>query len=118
CGYEAIGLWDIDATSVYQNPAPFFTSTGCHTNQLACLAARCTNVVDPEPDVLAIVERAVRCGTTNLFLLTPLIAMLLRRLDDGRLESLDLGRVKHLNYGGQIMPRAFHQRVHQMFAVE
>jgi acyl-CoA synthetase (AMP-forming)/AMP-acid ligase II len=118
CGYEAIGLWDLDADSVYQSPAPFFTSTGCHTNQLACLAARCTNVVDPEPDVIAIVRRAVRCATTNLFLLTPLIAMIFRRLDDGRLASLDLGPLRHLNYGGQVMPRAFHERVHRMFAEE
>jgi acyl-CoA synthetase (AMP-forming)/AMP-acid ligase II len=118
CGYEAVEFWRLVQTSVYQNAAPFFTSTGCHTNQLACLAARCTNVVDPEPVVEEIVKRAVRCGTTNMFLLTPLVAMLLRRLDDGRIASLDLGAVKHINYGGQAMPRAFHERVHQLFAVE
>jgi len=118
CGYEAIPLWDIDAASVYQNSAPFFTSTGCHTNQLACLAARCTQVVDPEVDIRAIVERAVRVHTTHMFLLTPLIAMLLRQLDDGRLATLDLGQVKHINYGGQVMPRAFHERVERLFAKE
>jgi acyl-CoA synthetase (AMP-forming)/AMP-acid ligase II len=118
CGYEAIPLWDIDAASVYQNSAPFFTSTGCHTNQLACLAARCTQVVDPEVDIRAIVDRAVRLDTTHMFLLTPLIAMLLRQLDDGRLATLDLGHVKHINYGGQVMPRAFHERVERLFTLE
>lgn len=118
CGYEARSLWELDATSVYQNPAPFFTSTGCHTNQLACLAAQCTNVIDPAPDLEAMLGRARRLGTSSMFLLTPLVAMLFRRLDDGRLAELDVGSLKRLAYGGQVMPRAFHERVEREFEHE
>jgi acyl-CoA synthetase (AMP-forming)/AMP-acid ligase II len=118
CGYEAVHLWDIDGMSVYQNAGPFFTSTGCHTNQLACLAARCTEVVDPEVDIPAILDRVVRCGTTHMFLLTPIAAMILRQLDDGRLASLELGRLRHINIGGQVMSKTFHERLEQLLAVE
>jgi acyl-CoA synthetase (AMP-forming)/AMP-acid ligase II len=118
CGIEAIGLWGLDADSVYQNAAPFFTSTGCHTDPLPCLVAQCTNVVDPEPDVEAIFARVVRVGTTHMFLLTALLAIYLRRLEDGRVATLEVGALKRMNYGGQIMSRAFHERVHELFAVE
>lgn len=33
---------------VHQSFAPFFTSTGCHTNLLATLYAGCTLAVEPE----------------------------------------------------------------------
>lgn len=118
CGITSTHLWGIDDTSVYQNAAPFFTSTGCHTNQLACVAARCTEVVDPEVDVPAILDRVRRCQTTHMFLLTPIAAMILRQLDDGRLPGLELGRLSHLNMGGQVMPKAFHERMRQLFEIE
>lgn len=118
CGFEARALWGLDADSVYQNPAPFFTSTGCHTNQLSCLAARCTNIVDPAPDATAMMERARRHGTTSMFLLGALVMMIFRRLDDGRLSSLDVGGLRRLAYGGQVMPRSFHERVQREFADE
>ena len=51
CGYQSVGAWGLDPDSVYQSFAPFFTSTGCHTNPLACLAAGCAFVVEPEFDV-------------------------------------------------------------------
>lgn len=118
CGYEALHVWGLDESSIYQNSSPFFTSTGSHTNQLACLAAQCTNVVDPAPDLERVLERAARNGTTSLFLLTALVAMLFRRIDDGRIKSLDTGEIKRLGYGGQTMPRAFHERVQREFADE
>jgi acyl-CoA synthetase (AMP-forming)/AMP-acid ligase II len=111
CGHEAQSVWGLDATSVYQNSAPFFTSTGCHTNLLPCLAAQCAYVIDPEVDAETILERARQHGTTSMFLLTAILAILFRRLDDGRLAELDLGRLRRLAYGGQNMPRAFHERV-------
>ncbi|MGH2761306.1 MAG: class I adenylate-forming enzyme family protein [Thermoleophilaceae bacterium] len=118
CGYEAMHVWGLDRASVYQNSSPFFTSTGSHTNQLACLAARCTNVVDPQPSLEAIMDRAVRAGTTSLFLLTALLAMLFRRIDDGRIARLDPGLLRRLTYGGQTMPREFHERVQREFGDE
>lgn len=111
CGHEAQGVWGLDAGSVYQNASPFFTSTGCHTNLLPCLVAQCTYVIDPEVDAEAMLERARRHGTTSMFLLTAILAILFRRLDDGRLGSLDVGGLRRLIYGGQTMPRAFHERI-------
>jgi acyl-CoA synthetase (AMP-forming)/AMP-acid ligase II len=118
CGHEAREVWGLDDESVFQNSSPFFTSTGCHTNLLACLAARCTFIVDPEVDAQAIIERAARHGTTSMFTLTAILAILFRRLDDGRLASLDVPRLKRLVYGGQTMPRAFHERVQDEFTVK
>jgi acyl-CoA synthetase (AMP-forming)/AMP-acid ligase II len=66
CAPQASALWGVNEHSVYQNSSPFLTSTGAHTNLLACLAAQCTYVVDPEVDASAIVDRAVRNGTTTL----------------------------------------------------
>lgn len=118
CGHEARALWELSSGSVYQNSSPFFTSTGCHTNLLACLAARCTHVVDPAVDAGAILERARRHGTTSMFLLTAVLAILFRRIDEGRLDRLDLGVVERLAYGGQAMPKAFHERVERELGQE
>jgi acyl-CoA synthetase (AMP-forming)/AMP-acid ligase II len=116
CGHEARHVWGLDSGSVYQNSSPFFTSTGCRTNLLSCLAARCTVVVDPEVDAQAIFNRAVLHGTTSMFVLTAILAILFRRLDDGRLRSLDVPTLRRLFYGGQTMPRAFHERLEADFA--
>jgi acyl-CoA synthetase (AMP-forming)/AMP-acid ligase II len=118
CGYEARSLWGLGAGSVYQNSSPFFTSTGCHTNLLACLAACCTFIVDPEVDAQAIFDRAVRHGTTSMFVLTAILAILFRRLDDGRLRSLDIPTLQRLFYGGQTMPRSFHERLEREFELK
>jgi acyl-CoA synthetase (AMP-forming)/AMP-acid ligase II len=115
CGQEARWVWGLDGESVYQNSSPFFTSTGCHTNLLACLATRCTFVIDPEVDAQAIFERAVRHGTTSMFALTAILAILFRRLDQGRLRSLDIPTLRRLAYGGQTMPRPFHDRIEHEF---
>jgi acyl-CoA synthetase (AMP-forming)/AMP-acid ligase II len=53
-----------------------------------------------------------------MFVLTAILAILFRRLDDGRLPTLDVGRLRRLIYGGQTMPKAFHERVEQELAVE
>ncbi len=115
CGHEAIHVWGLDENSIYQNSSPFFTSTGCHTNLLACLAMGCTFVVDPEVDAQAILDRAVRNGTTSMFVLTAILAILFRRLDDGRLSSMEIPTLKRLFYGGQTMPRSFHERLEAQF---
>jgi acyl-CoA synthetase (AMP-forming)/AMP-acid ligase II len=117
CGHEARHVWGLDSGSVYQNSSPFFTSTGCRTNLLSCLAARCTFVVDPEVQAQAIFDRAVQHGTTSMFVLTAILAILFRRLDDGRLRSLEVPTLRRLFYGGQTMPRAFHERLEAEFAV-
>jgi acyl-CoA synthetase (AMP-forming)/AMP-acid ligase II len=42
CGHQAVPVWDVDGDSVYMSFAPFFTSTGSHTN----LAGRRLHVRD------------------------------------------------------------------------
>jgi acyl-CoA synthetase (AMP-forming)/AMP-acid ligase II len=101
CGFQAREVWGLGPGSVYQNSSPFFTSTGCHTNMQACLAAGCTFVVDPEVDAGAIVERAQRHGTSSMFALTAILAILFRRLDDGRLDELELPALRRLVYGAR-----------------
>ena len=53
-----------------------------------------------------------------MFLLTPIAAMILRQLDDGRLATLELGRLRHINIGGQVMAKTFHERLEQLFSVQ
>ena len=75
-------------------------------------------MVDPEVDAGAIVERAQRHGTSSMFALTAILAILFRRLDDGRLAELELPALRRLVYGGQNMPRAFHDRIERHFEAE
>ncbi|MFC7658809.1 hypothetical protein ACFQV8_23960 [Pseudonocardia benzenivorans] len=65
--------------SVYQSFAPFFTSTGSHTNLLGCLAAGCTYVVEPEFDAHATLDRMQRHRTTSVFLISSVLALILDR---------------------------------------
>lgn len=115
CGYEAIGVWGLDHRSVYQSSAPFFTSTGCHTNLLACLAAACTYVVEPEFDVRATLERIARYRTTSLFLVSTMIALMVDRLTPQEWEEVDLSSLERLCYGAQAMSRTFYERVERIF---
>jgi len=115
CGYEAIGLWGLDHESVYQSSAPFFTSTGCHTNLLSCLAAACTHVVEPAFDVRRTLERVSTYGTTSLFLVSSMIALIAQRFSADQLDRLDLSSLKRLCYGAQSMPRSFYQDVERIF---
>jgi len=115
CGYEAVGLWGLDNDSIYQSSAPFFTSTGCRTNLLACLAAACTYVVEPEFDVRRTLERVGTCQTTSLFLVSSMIALMFNRLSPEELRHADLSSLKRLCYGGQSMPRSFYHDVEHVF---
>ena len=48
-------------------------------------------MIDPEVEAEAILERARQQGTTSMFLLTAILAILFRRLDDGRLPRSTSG---------------------------
>jgi acyl-CoA synthetase (AMP-forming)/AMP-acid ligase II len=111
CGRQATRLWGVDETSVYQSFAPFFTSTGCHTNLLACLAAGCTYAVEPEFDVRGTLERMQRHRTTSVFLISSVLQLIFDRLGPGALEEYDLPALRRICYGGQPASPAFYRTV-------
>jgi len=118
CGHQAQQLWGLGSDSIYQCFAPFFTSTGCHTALLPALVSRCTYVVEPTPWARDSLARLVRYRTTTYFALTNLLALLYRKAEPELVEALDAGYLRRLCYGGQVMPRAFHEKVHRMFSTE
>jgi acyl-CoA synthetase (AMP-forming)/AMP-acid ligase II len=111
CGYQATNVWGLDEESVYQSFAPFFTSSGCHTNLLACLAAGCAYVVEPEFDVRATLERMRRHGTTSIFLISSVLALMFARLSPEEWAAIDLPALRRVVYGAQPMGPAFYERV-------
>ncbi|MGH2761681.1 MAG: class I adenylate-forming enzyme family protein [Thermoleophilaceae bacterium] len=117
-GNEAREVWGLDHDSVFQCFAPFYTSTGCHTALLPCLLAQATYVVEPTPMVDESVERLARYRTTCWFALTTMLAIVFRKARHELLAALDGGTVERLCYGGQVMPREFHDMVHRVFAEE
>jgi acyl-CoA synthetase (AMP-forming)/AMP-acid ligase II len=116
CGIQAVPLWGLDASSVYQSAAPFFTSTACHTNLLSCLTARCTYVVEPAFDARETLRRVERHGTTSVFWISSMLAIMLDRVpEDELLGAYDLSSLRRLVYGGQLMNRPFYERVADVF---
>ncbi len=111
CGYQAIGSWGISPNSVYQSFAPFFTSTGSHSNLLACVAAGCAYVVEPEFDVHATLERIERHGTTSTFLINTVLALILERRTPAELAAYDFSALRRVCYGALPSSAAFYRRV-------
>lgn len=115
CGYQSQQLWGLDRRSVYSSSAPFFTSTGFHTNQLGALAAGCTYVCELDFDVGDALARLQRYGVTSTFFISGMLELLLRRYGDEALAAVDLGPLERLCYGGQPMPAPFYRRVDELF---
>jgi acyl-CoA synthetase (AMP-forming)/AMP-acid ligase II len=111
CGIQSVPLWGLDATSVYQSFAPFFTSTGCHTNLLACLVAQCTYVVEPGFDVDATLERMARHGTTSAFLISSVLQLIFARRTPEQIAALRFPALRRVCYGAQPYGPAFYERV-------
>jgi acyl-CoA synthetase (AMP-forming)/AMP-acid ligase II len=111
CGYQSIGAWDLSPNAVYQSFAPFFTSTGCHSNLLACVAAGCAYVVEPEFDVQATLDRIERHGTTSTFLINTVLALILERRTPEELAAYDFSALRRVCYGAQPSSPAFYRRV-------
>lgn len=101
CGHQAGPLWGLDETSIYQSFAPFFTSTGCHTNLLGCLVAGCTYVVEPEFGVPDSLERLKRHGATSSFLINPALQLIFHRLGPEGLADYGLHTMRRICWGGQ-----------------
>ncbi len=114
CGTGVRQAWGLRPGDVYQSSAPFFTSTGIHTNPLGVLSAGATYLVDPEPSLEAFVERAEAHGTTVCFLVTTM----LRLLVDEHREELTRLRLRRVVYGGMGIPETEHRRLHEILTGE
>jgi acyl-CoA synthetase (AMP-forming)/AMP-acid ligase II len=111
CGIQSMPLWGLDESSVYQSFAPFFTSTGCHTNLLACLTAGCTYVVEPQFAVGATLERMARHGTTSTFLISSVLQLIFARRTPEEIAALRFPALRRVCYGAQPYGAAFYERV-------
>jgi acyl-CoA synthetase (AMP-forming)/AMP-acid ligase II len=111
CGHQAVPVWDIDGDSVYMSFAPFFTSTGSHTNLLASLAAGCTYVIEPAFDVRDTLERIVRHEVTSTFLVNSVLQLLFARLTAEEIAACAFPSLRRICYGAQSAPPEFFPRV-------
>ena len=111
CGHQAIPAWGLDADSVYQSFAPFFTSTGSHTNLLSCLVAGCTYVVEPEFDVRESLERLIRHRVTSTFLVNSVLALIFARLTPEEIAAYRFPALRRVCYGAQPAGPDFFRRV-------
>jgi acyl-CoA synthetase (AMP-forming)/AMP-acid ligase II len=111
CGHQAVPVWDIDGDSVYMSFAPFFTSTGSHTNLLASLVAGCTYVIEPAFDVRDTLERIVRHEVTSTFLVNSVLQLLFARLTAEEIAACAFPSLRRICYGAQSAPPEFFPRV-------
>ena len=111
CGHQAVPVWGIDADSVYMSFSPFFTSTGCHTNLLACLVAGCTYVVEPGFDVHETLARIVTHGVTSTFLVNSVLQLLFARRSAEEIAACRFPTLRRICYGAQSAPPDFFPRV-------
>lgn len=101
CGHQAGPPFRLESDSVYQSVAPFFTSTGCHTNLLGCLVAGCTYAVEPDFHVDDTIDRMARYGTTSIFLINTVLQLILDRRGEEALTGRDLPALRRICYGAQ-----------------
>ena len=111
CGYGAVNLWGLTEDAVHQSFAPFFTSTGCHTNLLSCLVTGCTLAIEPEFDVRETLERMRRWGTTSHFLVNTVLHLIFQRLSTEEIAAQEFPRLRRVCYGAQPASPAFCRRV-------
>lgn len=101
----------LEASDIFQTPAPVYTSTGTHTFPLPILFAGCTFVVEPGFDVVESAERLADEGTTVFFGVPAMLMLLLEHLP----SEQPLPRLKSLMYGGSPMPPAVVPRLLDRF---
>jgi acyl-CoA synthetase (AMP-forming)/AMP-acid ligase II len=113
CAYQTVGAWGLDPHSVYQSFAPFFTSTGCHSNPLSCLAAGCAYLIEPEFDVQGTLDRIERHGVTSTFLINSVLTLILERRTREELAAYDFSALRRVCYGAQPASPAFYHRIRE-----
>lgn len=111
CGHQAGPPFRLVPGAVFQSFAPFFTSTGCHTNLLGSLVAGCTYLVDREFHVEHTLERMRRHRTTTAFLINPVLQLIFDRRGEQALTEGDFPDLKRICYGAQIGGRELVGRI-------
>jgi acyl-CoA synthetase (AMP-forming)/AMP-acid ligase II len=111
CGYQSINMLGLDGDSVVQAFSPFFTSASCRTHVLGCLAAGCTNYIEPEFDVRGTLDRMVEHGTTSVFLISTVLQLIMDRLTPEELDAYRFPALRRIIYGAQAQNAAFFHRV-------
>ena len=111
CGHQSAPVWGLDPTSVYQSFAPFFTSTGSHTNLLSCLVTGCTLVVEPAFEVRASLERLIRHRATSTFLVSSVLRLMFARLEPEEIAAYEFPALRRVCYGAQPAGPDFYWRV-------
>jgi acyl-CoA synthetase (AMP-forming)/AMP-acid ligase II len=111
CGHQSVPVWGVDGDSVYMSFAPFFTSTGCHTNLLTCLVAGCTYVIEPAFDVRDTLGRIVRHEVTSTFLVNSVLQLMFARLTTEEIAACEFPALRRVCYGAQSAPPEFYRRV-------
>ena len=111
CGHQAVPVWGLEADSVYQSFAPFFTSTGSHTNLLSCLVTGCTYAIEPEFEVHATLARLRRHGATSTFLFNSVLQLVFDRLGPEEIAAARPPSLRRVCYGGQANGAAFYHKV-------
>jgi acyl-CoA synthetase (AMP-forming)/AMP-acid ligase II len=101
CGHQASPPFRLVPGAVYQSFAPFFTSTGCHTNLLGCLVAGCTYVIEPEFHVDDSLDRLRRHGTTSVFFINTVLQLIFDRRGEEALAEGGFPALKRVCYGAQ-----------------
>jgi acyl-CoA synthetase (AMP-forming)/AMP-acid ligase II len=118
CGYQCARLMGLHEKSVYSSSAPYFTSTGIHTNQLSVLAAGGTYLCEDEFNVKATTANIARHQVTSIFLISGMLKLILDRLGEAALAQVDLSSLERICYGGQAMPGSFALTVDRIFRQE
>jgi acyl-CoA synthetase (AMP-forming)/AMP-acid ligase II len=111
CGHQAGPPFRLVPGAVFQSFAPFFTSTGCHTNLLGCLVAGCTYVIDPEFHVDHTLERMRRHATTTAFLINPVLQLIFDRRGEEALAEGGFTELRRICYGAQVGGPALIRRI-------
>jgi acyl-CoA synthetase (AMP-forming)/AMP-acid ligase II len=110
-GLQIAEAWDLHPGDVYLNGHPFFTASGTITSPMAALWSQSTHVIEAGFSVEGTLGRVERLKATNVFWMTPALALLFA---SDQLEKADLSSVRRVLYGGQAMPREFHLQVNDV----
>ena len=106
-GIELARAMELTEGDVFQSAIPYFTSTGVHTNPLACLAAGSHLVLEPEFDQHRTLPVADAFRSTVYLGAPSMLALLLRDADlSHRPASL-----RHLVFGGSVMTATMLERL-------
>ncbi len=110
CGILVAKTWELVPSDVYQSSAPFFTSTGSHTNLLGALVAGATYYLESAPSPREWASRVAAHGSTCTFLSSSVLKLV---SDEGGLP--DGTTMRRIVYGGQVMPDEAHLRFNEEF---